>query len=188
MQKSVFLVDPSLLCPIVSQIKVSSPLTGLRHLWMFPKVLKLCVTCPRLIFYFVTFEKQVLTTFLSIFPQICQTFQKNPKSNTVGIWNPTIWNPDFLKVGFQMVRFSNGQALAIVPTIWKPNHSKPGHFRPDFKWFLTKWLPFVRISNGKASRFQIQFEIQTICNLLDHSKSRLGQTSDSQCKYKNPFL
>ena len=23
--------------------------------------------------------------------------------NTVGIWNPTIWNPDFLKVGFQMV-------------------------------------------------------------------------------------
>ena len=28
------------------------------------------------------------------------------------IWNPTIWNPDFLKVGFQMVRFSKGRALA----------------------------------------------------------------------------
>ena len=68
-----------------------------------------------------------------------------------------IWNPDFLKVGFQMVRFSNGRALAI-------NHSKSGRFCPDFKWFLTKWRPFVRISNGWASGFQIPFEIQTICN------------------------
>ena len=39
--------------------------------------------------------------------------------STVRIWNPwnqTIWNPDLLKVGFQMVRFSNGWALAIF--IW----------------------------------------------------------------------
>ena len=36
-----------------------------------------------------------------------------------------IWNPDSLNVGFQMVRFSNGRALAIaiaiVPTIRKPD-------------------------------------------------------------------
>ena len=38
---------------------------------------------------------------------------------TVGIWNPTIGNPDFLDVGFQMVRFSNSRASAIVPTIQK---------------------------------------------------------------------
>ena len=49
-----------------------------------------------------------------------------------------IWNPDFLKVRFQMVRFSNGQALAmaiaLVPTIWTPDHLKSR---------------LVRISNGK---------------------------------------
>ena len=60
------------------------------------------------------------------------------RSSTVGIWNPTIQNPEthevqtFLRVGFQMLRFSNGRALAmaiaIVPTIQKPNHSKSGHF------------------------------------------------------------
>ena len=25
-------------------------------------------------------------------------------------------------------------AIAIVPTIWKPDHSKSGQFCPDFKW------------------------------------------------------
>ena len=51
--------------------------------------------------------------------------------------------------------FSNGRALtiAIVPTI-------PGHFCPDFKWFLTKWRPFVWISNGWGSGFQVPFQIQ----------------------------
>ena len=75
----------------------------------------------------------------------------------------SIWNPDFFKV-----KFSNGRALAmfiaIVPTIWKPDHSKTGCFCPDFKWFLTKWRPFIQISNGWASGFQIPFKIQTICN------------------------
>ena len=59
-----------------------------------------------------------------------------------------------------MVQFSNNEALAtamvIVPTIQ--------HFCTDFKWFLTKWWPFVQISYGWASGFQILFEIQTICN------------------------
>ena len=43
----------------------------------------------------------------------------------------------FLKVGFQMVQFLNVQALAmaiaIVPTIWKLDHSKFRNFCPDFK-------------------------------------------------------
>ena len=55
-------------------------------------------------------------------------------------------------------------ARVIVPAIRKPDHLKSRHFCPDFKWFLTKWLPFVRISNGWAFEFQNQFEIQTICN------------------------
>ena len=56
-------------------------------------------------------------------------------------------------------------ALAKVPTIQKQDQSKFKHFCPDFKWFLTKWLTFIRISNCWASRFQIPFEIQTIRNL-----------------------
>ena len=41
---------------------------------------------------------------------IKQVWRKN--TVTVGIWNLTIWNRDFLKVGFQMVWFSKGQAVA----------------------------------------------------------------------------
>ena len=44
-----------------------------------------------------------------------------------------------------------------------PNHLKTGHFSPDFKLFLTRWMPFVTITNGLAFRFQIPFKIQTIC-------------------------
>ena len=61
-------------------------------------------------------------------------------------------------------RFSNGWAVVIVPTIWKLDHSKFGCFCLDFKWFLTKWRPFVWISNGWEILFQIPFEIGTICN------------------------
>ena len=82
-------------------------------------------------------------------------------------------------------QISNGQALAmaIVPIIWKLDHSKSGCFCLDFKWFLTKSRPFVWITNGWASGFQIPFEFQTICNptFFDHSKSRLVRISDSRC-------
>ena len=54
--------------------------------------------------------------------------------------------------------------IAMVPGIWKPDHSKFGHFCLDFKWFLIKWLPFVQISNDCASRYQIPFKIWTICD------------------------
>ena len=99
-----------------------------------------------------------------------------------------IWNLEFLKVGFQMVQFSNGWALAmtmaIMPIIWKPDHWKSRLFGPDFKWFTTKWWKFVRISNGWASRFQIPFEIWTICNPTSFwpFKSRLVQISDPHCR------
>ena len=54
----------------------------------------------------------------------CLLYFLPKKSHAVGIWNPAIWNPDFLKVRFKMVWFTTGGALAIVPTIWKPDHSK----------------------------------------------------------------
>ena len=59
---------------------------------------------------------------------------------------------------------SSRAGSAIIPKIWKLDHSKSGSFCPDFKWCLTRWRPFVRISNGWASRFQISFESWTICN------------------------
>ena len=53
----------------------------------------------------------------------------------------------------------------------------------DFKWFLTRWQPFVPISNTWASRFQIPFKIRIICNptFFYHSKSRVVGISDPHC-------
>ena len=85
----------------------------------------------------------------------------------VGIWNPTIGNPDFLKVRFQMFQFTNCHALAlaiaIVPTIQKPDHAKSGCFVQVSNGF-DKMATIFRNSNGWTSRFQILFKIQTICN------------------------
>ena len=93
-------------------------------------------------------------------------YNTNTKKTSGDLKSGNIWNPNFLKVGILMVQFSNGRALAmaIVSTIWKPDHSKSGRFCPDFKWLLTKRWPFVWISNGWASGFQIPFKIQNISN------------------------
>ena len=73
-----------------------------------------------------------------------------------------------LKSGLFGGRISNSQALAlgiaIDPTIQKLDHLKSRHSCPDFKWFLTKWPSLVWISNVWASRFQMAFKIQSICN------------------------
>ena len=45
-----------------------------------------------------------------------------------------------------------------------PNHSKSGRFGLDFKWFFTKGWPFVQISNGRDSVFQIPFETWIVGN------------------------
>ena len=69
-------------------------------------------------------------------------------------------------------------AKAIVWPIWKPVHLKSGHFCPNFKWFLTKSQPFVQISNGWASGFQIPFEIQTICKPTSFWPSEIQTSPD----------
>ena len=68
------------------------------------------------------------------------------------------WNIQIFFIRFEMVQYK-----ALVPIILKPDHSKSGSFVWISKWFLTKWQPFVRISNGWAFRFQIPFKIQTMC-------------------------
>ena len=60
-----------------------------------------------------------------------------------------------------MVQFLKGQATAIamVPTIRKPDYSKSGHFCPDFKWVLTKWQPFVGISDPIQNSDYLQTDL-----------------------------
>ena len=66
-------------------------------------------------------------------------------------------------------------AIAMVPNIRKLNHYKSGGFCSDFKWFLTKWPSFVRISNGWDSEFQIHLKSEPFSDqpLFDHLKSGL---------------
>ena len=84
----------------------------------------------------------------------------------MGIWIPTIQNSETFEIQSFVGRISNGWALAMeiafVPTIRKPGHLKSGCFCPYFNWFLASWWPFVRISHGWASVFQIPFKI--LCN------------------------
>ena len=81
-------------------------------------------------------------------------------------------------VRFQMVHFSNRQALAIaiVPTIRKLDHSKfhskSKHFCVDFKWFLEKWQPFVRISNSIGP-----FGIQIVTAVQYYNGAKLSVNS-----------
>ena len=75
-------------------------------------------------------------------------------------------------------------AIAIVPTITKPDHLNSGRFCLDFKWFLTKLRPFVRISNGWASGFQMPFKIQNICNPTSFGPFKIQTRSDSRSPLK----
>ena len=83
------------------------------------------------------------------------------------------------------------RSFALVPTSWKPQHLKSGHLRPDFKRVLTKWRPFVWISNGRVSKFQMvglpDFRSQSKSRpfathpLFDHSESRLVKIWNPDC-------
>ena len=84
---------------------------------------------------------------------------------TTNIWESSpikIWNQDYLKIRFQMVKFSKGgavtKAILMVPIIGKPDLSNSSCFLSLFQIFLTKWRP-----KGWASGFQISFKIHTIC-------------------------
>ena len=71
-------------------------------------------------------------------------------------------------VEFQMVRFSNGRAFAMARALVPPFENwtiqNPDVFARISNG-LTKWRPFVQISNGWASGLQIPFATQPF---LDH--------------------
>ena len=80
-------------------------------------------------------------------------------SNTVVILIPTIWIPNFLKFGFQIVWYSNGRSLGYV--LWM---SPPCHF--------------YSIPHSETRPFSIQ-------PLFNHSYTRLLWHSDPHCIYKS---
>ena len=74
-----------------------------------------------------------------------------------------IWNLDFLKIRFQVVRFR------VRPQLWSHSFEinlKSGHFCLDFKcFFFTKWQPFVWISNGWAFLHKFHWKILTLAGI-----------------------
>ena len=88
-----------------------------------------------------------------------------------------IWNPNFLKVGFQMVRFSNGRALAmdaIVITIWKPESNTYSiEIFPVFErlvlWFYVWYsdCDYIFLSNGGFKRLVRFLNAEIIFLMLD---------------------
>ena len=118
-----------------------------------------------------------------------------------------IWNPDFLKVGFQMVWFSNGRALVmgtvIVPTIqnwtiqnWTIQNGsrfqmildKMAPICPDFKWLCFRisdpiwnpdhFQPNLFLTIPNPNRFG--FQIPTVQGQAKYS--------DCDCTSKNWHL
>ena len=69
----------------------------------------------------------------------------------------TFWRSDFKCSGFQMV----GLQLILLLQSWP---FKIRTFLSGFQMLFDKWQPFVQISNGWASGFQIPSKIRTICN------------------------
>ena len=111
--------------------------------------------------------------------------------NTEHLIARNIWIQDFLKVGFQMVQFSNVRALtmAIVPIIWKTDDSKSRHFAQISYGFWQNGahlsgLKMVRLPEHRSHSKSGLFATQP---LLDHTKSRLVQDFRSPLYFNNSY-
>ena len=109
---------------------------------------------------------------------------KGNNEYTMGIWNPTIWNPDFLTVGFQMVRFTkSGFSYG-----YGPNHLKTGLFKiwtffqisNDF-WPNGSHLSGFQMVGLRGFRSPSKSRPFATQPLLEHSKSRLVLISNPHC-------
>ena len=99
-------------------------------------------------------------------------YSRDLKSDHLKFGN--VWNPDFLKVVFQMVPFSNGWALAMA-AITILNYLKTGPFK--IRTFLSRFQMFGLPNFKSHSKFG-PFATQP---LFDHLKSRLVRISDPHC-------
>ena len=78
--------------------------------------------------------------------------KKHPSTKFV-LWGSAIWPfeiPKNLKSWLSEYWILKGWALAmaLVPSIGKPEQSESLHFCPNFKWVLKKWNSHVRISDS----------------------------------------
>ena len=78
-------------------------------------------------------------------------------------WGSESWMSLFKWSCFQMV------GIALVPTIWKLDHSKSGCFCSDIKWFLTKQLPFIRINMVGLRDFRSHSKSEPFKRMSKHS-------------------
>ena len=79
-----------------------------------------------------------------------------------------IHNPHFLKIGFQMFRFSKVQAIAMVPTTIQI----PDLF-VDFKWFWKNWRPFFQISDSIQHLDHVQTNLFSIIGNPDSARFQI---------------
>ena len=116
------------------------------------------------------------------------------KSNYSGDLKSDMWNPDFSKVQFQMVRLINDWALALTLVSygklvtymneWTSLRSDRQIRRTEYPEYNLGNTRTSQINNnGHSSGFQIPFKIWTIFYqpLFDHLKSRPVQISDPHC-------
>ena len=86
---------------------------------------------------------------------------------------------------FEWSGFSYSYSYSQSQPFKKPKYLKSERFCLEYKWFLTKWQLYVRISNGWASGFQIPFKIQTIWNPTSFLPFKIQTSPDfrSPCKF-----
>ena len=89
-----------------------------------------------------------------------------------------VWT--FLKVRLQMGRAVD-MALAIVPTIQKPDYSKSEGFFCGFQIVFDKMAAMVGLPHFRSHLKSRPFAAQP---LIDHSKFRLVRISYPHCNYK----
>ena len=66
--------------------------------------------------------------------------------NTNNLNSGNIWIPNFLKFGFQMVQYSNGQSIGYALCLRPHSNTGPVHKK-------TRWHPFVQYSHSWAFRY-----------------------------------
>ena len=109
------------------------------------------------------------------------------RSYTGDLKSRNIWNLDFLKVGFQMILFSNGRALAmaiaIVPTIKNQTIQNPDNFGLISNGFSQNCAHLSGDQMVGLPHFRYHSKSGPIATqpVLDHSKSRLVRVLDPHC-------
>ena len=111
-----------------------------------------------------------------------------------------IWNLDFLKIGFQTVRFSIGRALAfaivIVPTIWNPNIYRQSSVKNQLENMTSRLHCFVGgLSKKKQTYTTSDIQVSTVnrtrtvylCSDFKWFLTKWRLSKDGASRFQIPF-